>query len=442
MIDMAVIPDAIPQEIMDYAKLKAVPHVSFASFIEQVEGVGRKEILQRVFAFRMKKQKGKEQLLITEVIRRQTGKDYEIFRNMYYSSMGGWVAVYEAEDKYGQYGYQMFNGSSFGLWNVNACKFIGVSCPVVNTEELKQSDEFRFCGYQNGMDLIPYLEKYRGDKNVEFFGKLGISPSKYLIDLCKKDKSFRRFLRDHSDECIIYGRQATVYAYKHYIPIEEARRICYERNTVGREISKAIPSVKNTKIDRVKLRDYIRSGRIGEGSYEDYLSSIKFLGMDLADTKNIFPNDFKRMHDLRIDEARSKRAAVDKEKRKEMYKRFLKVSDEYAWCTCEGTDYSIVIPKEPADLVREGEELNHCVGRMGYDVKMADKKSIIFFLRKINAMQVPFVTIEFGLDNLKIRQCYGKSDSKPDDDVMAFANEWASEIAQKIKEQRKEKQNA
>ena len=40
-----------------------------------------------------------------------------------------------------------------------------------------------------------------------------------------------------------------------------------------------------------------------------------------------------------------------------------------------------IIAKSPTELVYEGEQLHHCVGKMGYDQKFAKEQSLIFFIR-------------------------------------------------------------
>ena len=68
--------------------------------------------------------------------------------------------------------------------------------------------------------------------------------------------------------------------------------------------------------------------------------------------------------------------------------------------------------------------MQHCVGRMGYDVKMAQGKTIIAFIRRSENPCEPFVTAEVDCKTLTLRQCYGIRDSRPDDNVTAFVNAW------------------
>ena len=71
--------------------------------------------------------------------------------------------------------------------------------------------------------------------------------------------------------------------------------------------------------------------------------------------------------------------------------------------------YSIVMPNDAYDIVREGALQHHCVGHGGYIEKMAEKKTRILFLRKTSEPETPFLTIEER--DGKIAQCYGKHDT-------------------------------
>ena len=98
-------------------------------------------------------------------------------------------------------------------------------------------------------------------------------------------------------------------------------------------------------------------------------------------------------------------------------------------------DFVVIIAKSPADLIKEGEILNHCVGRMNYDQKFAREESLIFFVRDKNNPQKPFVTVEYSLQNKKILQCYAKDNRKPQSNVEQFINKkWLPYAKRKLKE--------
>lgn len=84
--------------------------------------------------------------------------------------------------------------------------------------------------------------------------------------------------------------------------------------------------------------------------------------------------------------------------------------------------YICVIAQSPADLIREGETLHHCVGRMCYDLRMVNEESLIFFIRTKAQPEKPFVTLEYSLKTHKVLQCYGIRNSKPNDETLHYVN--------------------
>ena len=80
------------------------------------------------------------------------------------------------------------------------------------------------------------------------------------------------------------------------------------------------------------------------------------------------------------------------------------------------------IARSPADLIREGEMLDHCVGRMNYDMRVIREQSLIFFIRTKQHPDTPFVTVEYSLQSHKVLQCYGEHDHRPSDDVLHYVN--------------------
>ncbi|MCR4618771.1 MAG: PcfJ domain-containing protein [Lachnospiraceae bacterium] len=72
-------------------------------------------------------------------------------------------------------------------------------------------------------------------------------------------------------------------------------------------------------------------------------------------------------------------------------------------------EYSIIMPEDAADIIREGIELRHCVGSAGYIESMADNHCRILFLRKNSELSKPLITLEEREGC--IRQCYGYRDS-------------------------------
>ena len=98
------------------------------------------------------------------------------------------------------------------------------------------------------------------------------------------------------------------------------------------------------------------------------------------------------------------------------------------------------IAKSPAELIEEGHALCHCVGGMGYDRKMIDERSLIFFVRKIDNLTVPFVTLEYSIERKAVLQCYAYKNQKPDSAVLDYVNNvWLPYANQQIVNIKKKK---
>jgi hypothetical protein len=416
--------EKFPKRVLDFCEETAVNTSSrFCAYLEYING----EIVERSFGYRRYAKHG---VRITEVLRCATGSGSPtISRNLVYASMGGYIPIWSAEDKYGgQAGwrYKVFAKEDFDVWE-KAGAHIGFSFVTINPEMIFEIPEFKYCGYSGG-GVISYINAYRKDKSVEFFGKMGLSLSPILMKKAKADGKFRRFLFENHNAISLYGTQAALFAYKNGITVEEARRACHVKNQLDRLVANRIPEIVGTRLDRQRVLDYVDSNDINYSSYSDYLKCLKDLKLDLNDTKNIYPKDFQRMHELRTAEYAANEAKIDRRKRAKLYREFRKAGEAAKEYEVRGEEYVIIVPTDVRQLVDEGKALSHCVGRMGYDKKMADGVSIIAFVRKKDEINVPFVTVEYRVDRQALAQCYGYKDSRPEDDVIKFCEDWSEMV--------------
>lgn len=157
----------------------------------------------------------------------------------------------------------------------------------------------------------------------------------------------------------------------------------------------------------------------------------------MTEDKNRYPKNFKKWHDIRIDQYHTKKAEKDAEQRKELYQKFANVANKYLSLErlIVKEDYVCIIAKSPQQLVYEGEQLNHCVGRMNYDQKFAREESLIFFIRNRLSPNTPLVTLEYSPKNHKILQCYGEHDTKPSEEILNFVNKkWLPYANRKLRQ--------
>ena len=130
--------------------------------------------------------------------------------------------------------------------------------------------------------------------------------------------------------------------------------------------------------------------------YLDYLNACNHLCLDMSLNKNAYPHEFKKWHDIRIDEYNSKRATIDAVERKEFYGEFAKIAHKYLSLeNYENSEFAVFIARSPAELIREGDFLHHCVGRMNYDQKFVREETLIFFIRSIISTQGIVISSKF-----------------------------------------------
>ena len=124
--------------------------------------------------------------------------------------------------------------------------------------------------------------------------------------------------------------------------------------------------------------------------------------------------------------------------RQELYDKFKTIAEKYTPVQQNGKSvFLCIIAKSPQDLIREGEALHHCVGRMNYDQKVIREETLIFFIRSKDNPNTPLVTIEYSLQTKKILQCYAEHNQKPSEDIenyvykkwLPYANRQLKKIA-------------
>lgn len=172
-----------------------------------------------------------------------------------------------------------------------------------------------------------------------------------------------------------------------------------------------------------KFLNYIAAQNTNLDTYTDYLNACNYLSLDMSLPKNRFPHNFKFWHDMRIDQYATAKAITDEKEREELYRQFACIAEKYLPLQhMKRNPFICIIAKSPAELIKEGVELNHCVGRMNYDRRFVSEESLIFFVRKKEQPDTPFVTIEYSPSQHKVLQCYGKDDQKPDATVLNYVN--------------------
>lgn len=124
-----------------------------------------------------------------------------------------------------------------------------------------------------------------------------------------------------------------------------------------------------------------------------------------------YPRYLSTYHDITQKNYKIEEDKIIKEKFADRVKELKNCKYEYS-----DKEYSVILPKSGEDLVREGQELNHCVA--SYYKRMAGGETSIVFLRKKEDINQSLVTIEIK-DGL-IVQSKGKSNSNPQEKEKEF----------------------
>lgn len=156
--------------------------------------------------------------------------------------------------------------------------------------------------------------------------------------------------------------------------------------------------------------------------YRDYLQECAQLGLDLHNREILFPKDLRAAHERTM-------AQVDFEKNKAEQEKFQKAVEKlekYAW---QEGGLLIRPARTQEELAEEGKALNHCVG--GYIQRMAAGETAIFFIRKTDAPDTPYFTLE--LQKKRVVQCRTAHNAPYTKypEVLAFVQAWEMEVAAK-----------
>lgn len=329
-----------------------------------------------------------------------------------------------------------------GTWGWNDDKYFNIFCPIINKEFINKFPEYKYSAIElyEGNDILNYLRLYEKYPHVEYLTKAGmqcLATSKIILNKCSKDKQFCKWLLQNKNELkhCPYYLISIINAYKQNKSIKqidtfERFKKCFEKSYEFTRLRELI-----TKNEKPKFLNYLIKQETDGFCYKDYLKACDYLKLDMSLDKNRYPHNFKFWHDTRINQYHTQKAIKDKKERKELYEKFKNVAEKYLSLQRNlDEDFVVVIAKSPAELIREGEILNHCVGYMGYDQKFVKEESLIFFIRNKDNIDTPFVTMEYSLKSNRILQCYAEDNTKPQTEVQEFVNKkWLPYAKRKLK---------
>lgn len=159
----------------------------------------------------------------------------------------------------------------------------------------------------------------------------------------------------------------------------------------------------------------------------DYWNMAAELKYNLKDTAIKYPSSLKTAHDN----------AASAHEAKENAELDLKIARRYEQLKkyCYETDGLEIHPaKSSAEFIKEGAELNHCVGT--YTKRHARGDTAIFFIRHSDTPDIPYFTLELDEQRLTVRQNRGQRNCARTEEVAEFEKKWLKYIKRVSKEEK------
>lgn len=155
----------------------------------------------------------------------------------------------------------------------------------------------------------------------------------------------------------------------------------------------------------------------------DYIDACKKMGIDIHKNRILFPENLKEAHDLQIAKLAAREDAA-------------KTAAIKAAARCEEfrSDPMIMLPADTQEKLNvESAILHHCVRT--YGDRIANGKSWIWFVRKVDDRDTPFFTLETDTDG-NMKQCRGLHNCRMTEDVEKFVSQFTKHLRQEIRKER------
>jgi hypothetical protein len=154
--------------------------------------------------------------------------------------------------------------------------------------------------------------------------------------------------------------------------------------------------------------------------YCDYLRICAALCYDLRNTFVLFPRDLCAAHDAAASQFQAKK---DEATEKAIGAAYSALAERYGYSHGE---FAILAPKTAKEITEEGHALRHCVG--SYAERVVKDECVILFLRRLDNLAAPFVTLE--LKGGQLVQNRGFSNGEPSAEAKAFLQRWERDVLQ------------
>ncbi|MGN1053123.1 MAG: PcfJ domain-containing protein, partial [Candidatus Scatosoma sp.] len=220
-------------------------------------------------------------------------------------------------------------------WTYAEDKYFDPFAPIVNREYLDKFPEYKYSAVNlyRGVNILKYLRFYKQYPQIEYLMKAGLCGYAFSSQILKeigKNKHFCKWLMKNRAEIMQNGYYVDVIlrAFRTTRPLAELQAIHTNRLALAKAVG--ISELKAFfKGDTERFVTYLDEQKTSVYSYNDYFKACNYLSLDMSENKNRYPHDFKRWHDIRIDEYNTAKALKDEQERKALYDKFAAVASKY-----------------------------------------------------------------------------------------------------------------
>lgn len=372
------------------------------------------EIVNEVTAiYKPKNKKSKSELVYEE---HEDGTNYS--RYIYFSSMSGYVVVFPNEPLNYYYGY-----TKQEVEDLVECKRLNLAMNWLTKEEdLKYIAQARpelkyLINKFNGTatQFIDLVNKYKKNKSIESLVEL-------KLNKIALDKRLEKLSKEKKFEIINFIKNNKVESWTNLTEI----LFCIKHKVELKDVHKYAANHYN-----YKLTNYFIKNSIDKYIYDNYITMCKELNKNLKDEYWLYPSNFFERHNQVMDQLNRVREARRIAEKKKLVKqlaaqqkKILDVANKLKKNNKKINGYDIYIPATIKDISNQADALNQCLITCKYPEKIAQKKSILVFIKKENK---PIATAEISYKK-KLLQFYGdeknRNDCKPNEEVTNVFNQW------------------
>lgn len=206
--------------------------------------------------------------------------------------------------------------------------------------------------------------------------------------------------------------------------------------------NEAMGIISRTGITSGKVMKYAanagkKTNRTNIYEWSHYLDTCEKLGYDIHDTYYSMPKDFRKADDLvtkRWDKIQDEKRRAEAEARDRKVNKKIRLIKEGLMKLPElqellqgSRGFLVHVPETAEELRQEGNKLHNCIGQ--YVDRVADGKTLLFFIRRLDDATAPFVAMEYC--HGQVIQCRYDNNRAVEEDCEIY--DFAQKIAEIMK---------